>query len=99
MDEAVSRGGRFTNVLGKLESEPLVAENLTLFSAAFEKHDDQIFCRVGDEVFEDGGIEPIPHGTKTHQNVSEDSVDRNTRMLASAGCLSEMTPPPTEEIV
>jgi hypothetical protein len=99
MDEAVSRGGRFTDIVGKLESEPLVVEDLTLFSATFEQHDDQIFCQIGDRVYEDGSAEPIPDGALTHEKTSEDSVSRNTQLSTSAVSLSETTPPPTEEIV
>lgn len=50
MDEAVSRGGRFTDIVGKLESEPLTAEDLTLLSASFEQHDDQLICRIADRI-------------------------------------------------
>lgn len=99
MDEAVSRGSRFTDIVGKLESEPLVVEDLTMFSATFEQHDDQIFCRIGDRVLEDGSTEPIPDGTSTHEKASKDSVSRNTPISTSAASLPEITPPPTEEIL
>lgn len=37
MDEAISRGGYFTDIVDKLESEPLLVEDLTLFSASIEQ--------------------------------------------------------------
>ncbi|CEJ61565.1 hypothetical protein PMG11_10095 [Penicillium brasilianum] len=101
MEEAVSRGGRFTYIVGKLESEPLVVEDLTLFSATFKQHDEEdgeIICRIGDKVLEDGSIEPIPDGTSTHESASEDSVHGNASTLPAPTELPEKTPPPVEEI-
>jgi hypothetical protein len=101
MEEAVSRGGHFTDIVGKLESEPLVVEDLTLFSATFEQQgedEDDIICRIGDEVLEDGSIEPIPDGTSTHESASEDSVHENTSILSAPADPPEIIPPPVEEI-
>lgn len=99
MDEAASRGGRFTDIVGKLESEPLVVEDLTIFSATFEQHDDQIYCQIGNRILEDGSTEAILDATSTHDKVSEDPVSRNRPILSSAASLPEITPPKTEEIL
>lgn len=73
MDEAISRGGQFTDIVGKLESEPLVAEDLTLFSASIEQQqqqqqgedDDELMCRIANRMFEPGSTEPIPNDEDT----------------------------------
>lgn len=97
MDEAVSRGGHFTDIVGKLESESLFVEDLTLFSARLEQREDQMFCQIGDRVFEDGDTEPIPDRTLTHEKASENSIGRKTPILSSASTLSEISSPQTEE--
>lgn len=71
MDEAIARGGQFTDIVGKLESEPLLVEDLTLFSASIEPPplppsqwhragDNEIVCHISTQMYEHGSIEPIP---------------------------------------
>jgi hypothetical protein len=101
MEEAVRRGGRFTDIVGKLESEPLLVEDLTVFSATFERNnddDDDILCRIGDRVLEDGSIEPIPDGTSTPESAGENSVHGSTSVLSAPADLPEITSPPVEDI-
>ena len=97
MDEAVSRGGHFTDIVGKLESESLLVEDLSQFSAILEQREDQMFCQIGDTVLEDGDTEPIPDGALTHEKASENSIGRKTPILTSASTLSEVSSPQTEE--
>lgn len=71
MDEAISRAGQFTDIVGKIESEPLLVEDLTLFSASIEpvklsENHGELKCRIATEMFEHGSTEPIPDGITTN---------------------------------
>ncbi|OJJ42170.1 hypothetical protein ASPZODRAFT_137444 [Penicilliopsis zonata CBS 506.65] len=59
MDEAIARGGRFTDVVGTLASEPLRVEDLIVFTASFQPHGGEVWCQLGDRVCESGSIEPL----------------------------------------
>jgi hypothetical protein len=102
MDEAISRGGRFTDIVGKLESEPLLAEDLTLFSASIDppqpgKNHDQHTCRIATQMYEPGSTEPMPdnESTKPEGQDGEPSVSDNIVTLATA--LESAASPPDEE--
>lgn len=97
MDEAISRGGRFTDIVGKLESEPVTAEDLTLFSASFEQRDDKLLCRIADKSFEDGTTEPIIEETTKHEENDEHSVSESTRTSSSVVESVGRSAPPDEE--
>ncbi|EEA20222.1 hypothetical protein TMatcc_000206 [Talaromyces marneffei ATCC 18224] len=80
MDEAISRGGEFTDIVGKLESEPLLAEDLTLFTASIEppqQEGGQVLCRIANQMFEHGSTEPIPtkhEGQDGQHSAGEDNM-------------------------
>lgn len=104
MDEAISRGGRFTDIVGKLESEPLVVEDLTLFSASIEppqlgKNHDQHTCRIGTQMYEPGSTEPMPYNiNETMKAEGQDGgppVNDDTVTLATP--LKSAASPPDEE--
>jgi hypothetical protein len=102
MDEAISRGGQFTDIVGKLESEPLLVEDLTLFSALIEpaqlgENNNELTCRIATRMFEHGSTEPIPDGENTmpEGQGGKPSVSDNTVTLATP--LESAASPPDEE--
>lgn len=63
MDEAIQRGGKFTDVVGKMESESLRVEDLMVFSGSFQTHRGDLWCQLGENVYADGTTEPILKGS------------------------------------
>lgn len=59
MDEAIQRGGQFTNVVGKLETEPLKVRSLVVFPGAFQQNEDEMQCRLGETLYTPGSTEPL----------------------------------------
>ncbi|GIJ89327.1 hypothetical protein Asppvi_008265 [Aspergillus pseudoviridinutans] len=101
MDEAISRGGHFTDIVGKLESEPLVAEDLTVFSASFKQRDDQLSCQIANQMFHHGSTEPILVSTTDDDSPEKDakhSVSETTGSWASAAGPLKSTSFPDKEI-
>lgn len=56
MEEATSRGSQYTDIVGNIESGPLLVEDLTLFSASIDPvqlggNHHELKCRIATEMF------------------------------------------------
>lgn len=86
MDEAISRGGQFTDIVGKLESEPLLVEDLTVFSASIEQAPQGMdmkgyTCRIANHIFEHGSTEPISNDKTAEQEEQEGKPTTNDHII------------------
>ncbi|KUL84656.1 hypothetical protein ZTR_06663 [Talaromyces verruculosus] len=102
MDEAISRGGRFTDIVGKLESEPLLAEDLTLFGASIDppqpgKNHDQYTCRIATQMYEPGSTEPMPDNETTKPEGHDGGPSVSDNIVTLATPLESAASPPDEE--
>ncbi|KAJ6141272.1 hypothetical protein N7470_010168 [Penicillium chermesinum] len=59
MEEAIQRGGNFTHVVGKLESEPLHVKSLVVFLGAFRQNGNEMQCRLGEKLYMHNSTEPM----------------------------------------
>lgn len=89
MDEAISRGGRFTDVVAKVPSEPLTVDGAFLISGSVEaNHDNNLEFKLS-HVYQIGETEPAVTKERSH---FENDNDACTGKLLLGG--NDNWPPP-----
>lgn len=81
MDEAIKRGGRFTDVVGDLPSDPVIADDVFLMSGMIELNEENHYELNLSRVYKLGETEPL---TEDFKSAEEDYIYKNKGLLDSS---------------